>query len=89
MFGDRRPYLTALVTLDEAAMGLSDPEPDPGGRRRGESDKASFEQVKRFAILDRDFSAEHDEVTPTLKLKRKVVCQHFADEIEGLYAQPR
>jgi long-chain acyl-CoA synthetase len=87
VIGDRRPYLTALITLDEAAMGLSDP------RRLIEevvdevnADKASFEQVKRFAVLDRDFSAEEDEVTPTLKLKRKVVAEHFAKEIEELYA---
>jgi long-chain acyl-CoA synthetase len=87
VIGDRRPYLTALITLDEAAKGLSDP------RRLIEevvdevnADKASFEQVKRFAVLDRDFSAEQDEVTPTLKLKRKVVAEHFAKEIEELYA---
>jgi long-chain acyl-CoA synthetase len=87
VIGDRRPYVTALITLDEAARGLSDPE---GLIRQVveevNTDKASFEQVKRFAILDRDFSAEHDEVTPTLKLKRKVVAEHFADEIEALYA---
>jgi long-chain acyl-CoA synthetase len=87
VIGDRRPYLTALITLDEAAKGLSDTE----GLieevvDRANRDKASFEQVKRFAILQRDFSAEHDEVTPTMKLKRKVVAEHFADEIEQLYA---
>jgi long-chain acyl-CoA synthetase len=53
------------------------------------ADKASFEQIKRFTVLPRDFSAEHDEVTPTLKLKRKIVAEHFASEIEALYAQPR
>ena len=51
------------------------------------ADKASFEQVKRFTILPRDFSAEHDEVTPTLKLKRKVCAEHFSDEIEALYVR--
>jgi long-chain acyl-CoA synthetase len=45
-----------------------------------------FEQIKRFAILPRDFSAEEGEVTPTLKLKRRVCAEHFADEIEALYA---
>ena len=87
VIGDRRPYLTALITLDEAARGLSDPQSlIQEVVDEVNADKASFEQVKRFAILDRDFSAEHDEVTPTLKLKRKVVCRHFADEIEALYA---
>jgi long-chain acyl-CoA synthetase len=90
VIGDRRPYLTALITLDEAATGLSDPE----GLIQDvvdevNADKASFEQIKRFAILDRDFSPDHDEVTPTLKLKRNVVAEHFADEIEELYATPK
>ncbi len=44
-----------------------------------------YEQIKRFRILPRDFSADEDEVTPTLKLKRRVVAEHFADEIEALY----
>jgi long-chain acyl-CoA synthetase len=90
VIGDRRPYLTALITLDEAARGLSDPQ---GLIQEVVDDanegKASFEQVKRFVVLERDFSPEHDEVTPTLKLKRKVVGEHFASEIEALYAQPR
>jgi long-chain acyl-CoA synthetase len=88
VIGDRRPYLTALITLDEAAKDLSDP------RKliqevvdEVNADKASFEQVKRFAVLERDFSAEEDEVTPTMKLKRKIVAEHFADEIEQLYAR--
>ncbi|MBA2361190.1 MAG: long-chain fatty acid--CoA ligase [Actinobacteria bacterium] len=89
VIGDRRPYLTALITLDEAetekvngdVQALVQNAVDDVNR-----DKASFEQVKRFAILQRDFSAEEDEVTPTLKLRRKVVADHFANEIEELYA---
>jgi long-chain acyl-CoA synthetase len=45
-----------------------------------------FEQIKRFRILPRDFTADEDEVTPTLKLKRRVCSEHFADEIEELYS---
>jgi long-chain acyl-CoA synthetase len=48
-------------------------------------DRSRYEQVKRFAILPRDFEMEHGEVTPTLKLKRRVVLEHFADEVERLY----
>ena len=44
-----------------------------------------FEQIKRFAVLSRDFSADEGEVTPTLKLRRKICQQHFAAEIEALY----
>ncbi|MGE4426759.1 MAG: long-chain fatty acid--CoA ligase [Solirubrobacteraceae bacterium] len=47
---------------------------------------ARVEQVKRFAILDRDLSQETGELTPTMKVKRKVVDEQFADVIEGLYA---
>jgi long-chain acyl-CoA synthetase len=48
--------------------------------------RTRFEQIKRFAILPRDFSAEEGEVTPTMKLKRRVCEQHFAAEIDALYA---
>jgi long-chain acyl-CoA synthetase len=48
-------------------------------------DRSRFEQLKRFVVLPRDFEMEQDEVTPTLKLKRRVVLEHFADEVEGLY----
>jgi long-chain acyl-CoA synthetase len=46
---------------------------------------AHFQQVRRYEILDRDFSPERNEITPTLKLKRRVVEENFADELEGLY----
>ena len=49
-------------------------------------DRTRVEQIKRFAILTRDFSQEEGEVTPTLKLRRGVIHEHFADEIERLYA---
>ena len=88
--GDRRPYIAALITLDEAELD--------GMARRGRhgrdelvqgvvddvnAHRSRFEQIKRFAILPRDFSAEEGEITPTLKLRRRVVQEHFADEIEG------
>ena len=47
--------------------------------------EARYEQIKRFAIVSREFSAEEGEVTPTLKLKRRVIEERFADEIERLY----
>ena len=47
---------------------------------------SSSESVKRFVILPRDFRADLDEVTPTLKLKRDVVARNFADVLRGLYA---
>jgi long-chain acyl-CoA synthetase len=47
---------------------------------------ARFEQVRGIEILPRDFSADANEITPTLKLKRRVVEEHFAPQIEKLYA---
>jgi long-chain acyl-CoA synthetase len=89
VIGDRRPYVTALVTLDEQEVASS-------GRDAHElvqelvdtvnDDHARVEQIKRFAILPRDFTIEDGELTPTLKLRRRVVHEHFAHEIESLYS---
>ncbi len=89
--GDRRPYVAALITLDLAVSeGLSPghvQERVQGIVDQVNSELSRFEQIKRFAILPRDFSAEEGEVTPTLKLKRRVCAEHFADEIERLYVR--
>jgi long-chain acyl-CoA synthetase len=47
---------------------------------------SSSEQIKKFIILERDFSLELDEITPTLKVKRNVVATNFAEAIKELYA---
>ena len=49
------------------------------------ADRSRYEQVKRFTILPRDFTMDDDELTPTLKLKRRVVAQHFGPELVELY----
>lgn len=49
------------------------------------SDFADFEQVRRFALLEREFSQEEDEMTPTLKLKRNVIKEKYADVIQEMY----
>jgi long-chain acyl-CoA synthetase len=84
--GDRRPYVAALITL---ADGIAPDEGRAQVERVVEDvnrDLSRFEQIKRFAILPRDFSAEEGEVTPTLKLRRRVCQEHFAADIEALYS---
>ncbi|CBJ82607.1 putative long-chain-fatty-acid--CoA ligase (Long-chain acyl-CoA synthetase) (LACS) [Xenorhabdus bovienii str. Jollieti] len=46
---------------------------------------AKYHQVKRFILLPEAFSMEKGELTPTLKLRRKVISQHYHDEIESMY----
>jgi len=87
--GDRRPYVTALLTLDEAEVSSSGVDPQAlaeGLVDEVNRDRTRVEQIKRFVVLPRDFSQEEGEVTPTLKLRRRVIEDHFADEIERLYA---
>jgi long-chain acyl-CoA synthetase len=44
------------------------------------------EQLKKFAILPRDFAVDYGELTPTLKIRRKQIRENWADVIEGMYA---
>jgi len=94
VLGDRRPYVAALLTLDreEIAKWRADGGEDEAALVQGIVDEVNehrsrYEQIKRFEVLPRDFSAEEGEITPTLKLRRGVVQEHFADAIERLYAE--
>lgn len=49
---------------------------------------AQYESIKRFALLEKDFTFDGGELTYTLKLKRRVIEKQYADVIEGLYAEP-
>ena len=51
------------------------------------TDFADFEQVRRFRLLEQEFSQEADEMTPTLKLKRNVIVEKYGDVIEGMYPE--
>ena len=78
--GGDLPVLARDERVRELVQGLVD------GVNR---DRSRYEQIKRFVILPRDFTMEHDEVTPTLKLKRRVVLEHFADAVNELYTDER
>jgi len=102
--GDRRPYLVALIVIDEdnVARWAQDRRipfstfADLSGNEqvreliareveRANRALSSPEQVKRFAILPKRLYQEDGEVTPTLKVKRKVIQEKYADLIESLY----
>ena len=84
--GDRRPFVAALVTLEEGIPRDGIEEKVQALVDQVNRSRSRFEQIKRFAILPRDFSADEGEITPTLKLKRRVCQEHFAAEIEALYS---
>jgi long-chain acyl-CoA synthetase len=104
LVGDSRPYLTAVVMIDQEnveryaqdhdvpfsnyASLTRAPQVQELIRREIDKANAKFarvEQVKRFFLLDRQLSAEDEELTPTMKLKRKLVQQKYAPQIEAMY----
>ena len=89
VIGDRRKYLTALITLDEAATKSIGSDEIRAQIQRtidaANETLARVEQIKKFAILLDQFGIASGELTPTLKIKRKVVAQKFAREIEQMY----
>jgi long-chain acyl-CoA synthetase len=103
IYGDRRPYVVALLTLDPdelpqlAEKAGAEPDAtklaaDPRVREIVQCDVdavnarlARVEQVKRFAILERDLTQGDGELTPTLKVKRAAVYEEFAARFDALY----
>ena len=102
LIGDRRPYVSALLVPDFAALaaqagaeGASREEvvERPGVValfdevvERVNAGLARHEQIKRSALLPAEFGIATGELTPTLKVKRRVVAQRWSDAIERLYA---
>ncbi|HET7826357.1 MAG TPA: AMP-binding protein, partial [Anaeromyxobacter sp.] len=102
--GDKRKFLSALITLNEenvtkwvqeSGLKLSGPaHSDPRVRARVQeavdalnAKQASYSQIKKFAILPKDFTQESGELTPTLKVKRKFCSQKYKDVLDAFYAE--
>jgi long-chain acyl-CoA synthetase len=104
--GDGKPYVAALVTVDEEAFpawkakhrkpadataaDLRD-DPDLVAEIQAAVDDANAtvsrsESIRRFRIVDGDFTQENGQLTPSLKVRRNVVAKDRADDIEALYA---
>lgn len=103
--GDRRKFLSALLTLDpdqlatfarehglegDYAQWCSAPEVEREVSQMIDEVNRSlptFEQVKKFKILDQDFSVETGELTPKLSVKRKVVNTKYGHYFDAFYAE--
>ncbi len=104
VIGDKRPYLTVIVMIDQEnvekfAQDRDIPFSNYASLTRapevqqliwGEIERvnrkfARVEQVKKFFLLETQLTAEDEELTPTMKLKRKFVEKKYADRIEALY----
>ncbi|KQT13127.1 AMP-dependent synthetase/ligase [Ramlibacter sp. Leaf400] len=104
VIGDKRPYLTVIVMIDQEnvekyAQDHDVPFSNYASLTRsrevqdliqGEIDRvngkfARVEQIKRFFLLDTQLTAEDEELTPTMKLKRKLVENKYSPQIEAMY----
>lgn len=102
--GDKRKFLSALITLNEEATRAWAKESGvPAGAKLHEDPKvrariqqaidalnarqASYSSIKAFAIIPRDFTQESGELTPTLKVKRKVVTKNYQAVLDGFYGE--
>lgn len=100
VIGDRRKFLSVVITLDEEAAerymlennleGPAHLSPQIHDEIQEAIDElntgfARVEQLKKFAVLPRQLSIEGGELTPTLKVKRNKVNEHFADIIDKMY----
>ena len=105
VFGDRKPYLTAVLvpTIErllefalEKKISYNDLEDlvvhEPVLKLYEQriaainADLAQYETIKKFVLLPRDFTIEAGELTPTLKLRRKVIGENYKEKIEQMYA---
>ena len=101
MIGDRRKFCSALITLDEEALSefLNENAIPADGAHENPAVVARIqegvdiinplfapvEQIKKFCVLPRNFTIEDGELTPTQKIKRSVIADRYADQINEMY----
>ena len=104
VIGDKRPYLTAIVMIDQENVEKYAQDHDvpfsnyasltrtsevqaliQAELERVNAKFARVEQIKKFFLLDTQLTAEDEELTPTMKLKRKLVEAKYAEQIEAMY----
>ncbi|WP_309900425.1 long-chain fatty acid--CoA ligase [Variovorax soli] len=105
VIGDARPYLTAIVMIDQENVEKFAQDHDVPFSNyqsltraqevqdliQAEIDRvnarfARVEQIKKFFLLETQLSAEDEELTPTMKLKRKLVQAKYRERIDAMYA---
>ena len=85
LIGDRLPYVTALVTVNAAAVADSAEAEVKKAIARVNRRLAPFEQIRKFRILEREFSIERGELTPTMKVRRNRVLENHRELVSELY----
>jgi long-chain acyl-CoA synthetase len=89
LIGDRLPYVTALVTVNVAsAEGLKGGEPLTEVKKaveRVNKQLAPFEQIRKFRVIEREFTIETGELTPTMKVRRNRVLENHRGLVSELY----
>jgi long-chain acyl-CoA synthetase len=88
LIGDQQPHVAALITINSAMADTLEGTVSAEVQRivkRVNQQLAPFEQVRKYRVLDRDFSIEAGELTATMKLRRNRVLENFKDEIAQLY----
>ncbi|MFD6199216.1 fatty acid--CoA ligase FadD11 [Mycobacteriaceae bacterium NPDC060252] len=91
VFGEARPYNTALIVLDADSASTNVPHPTladaiAAGVAAANAKLSRVEQIKRFRVLPGFWEPGGDELTLTMKLKRRSIAQKYAIEINELYA---
>lgn len=85
LVGDRLPYITALMTVNAGELGVSAETEVKNAVARVNRQLAPFEQIRKFRVIEREFSIEFGELTPTMKVRRNRVLENHRELVNELY----